>query len=128
MSIKTDDNIIVEFSNPGDFAEPIKVFRTLPDCDEEAIGNICMNWTDDDTPMTYECYGIDGEEICPPTTNWIEAEQAFVKYAKHFPHKSDLEKSFENGEVFTWYSGRDREVKEIRKRKAINDKSLDINK
>jgi hypothetical protein len=128
MKTVLEDKTTIEFRNPDVFSEPILVKRLMPDNSEETIGRIYQSWSNDDVSITYECINAEGDEICPATSDWIQAENAFVKYAKHNHSKSLTEQSIEKGDVYTWYEGRETEVMGIRENRGRKNRNIEISK
>jgi hypothetical protein len=127
MSIKTEHGkeVFIDFRMPKMHADPVIVSRFLPDSSLKPIGRIYQNLDDETDSVTYISTDNQGEEIIPPTTDYLEAERGFENYAKQVTQKSfteDLEAKaheFEEREV---------EIKKMRQEKNRNIKIQNLNK
>lgn len=87
MKNKFRDGVSVSFSLPKDSSSPIIVNRYLPNGTTEQIGRIYQNFSEGEYP-NYVSVDNQGEELFPPTTDWIKAETNFEKYAYELAEKS----------------------------------------
>ena len=109
----------VKFSAPDSKTNIIKVTRTLPDGTEEPIGQIYADFGEGTDSMQYYSSTLTGEELLPPTADFIDIEREFEKSLRYIEQRS-----FENGiaEKMEEYERRNEEVQELRqtKTKAIH--------
>jgi hypothetical protein len=66
----------------------------LPDYTEEFIGQIYPDFTDEEDSNKYVSVNTLGEELLPPTSDFIEIENRFIKYAQELNEK-DFTKDME---------------------------------
>ncbi len=85
------DRISVRFGHPEPNSNIVKVTKVLPDNTEEFIGQIYPDFTDGEDSSKYVSVNTLGEELLPPTSDFIEIEDRFINYA----HEMD-ERSFTN--------------------------------
>lgn len=114
MKYSTKD-IAIEFSLDGSF-EPVTIYRNTTEEKREILGHVYQFWDESSETVTYQCVGIDGEEICPPTDEWNKAEQAFEKFVEKYLPTSLLEKQLE--EMSDMYNKRINEATAIRDNKG----------
>ncbi len=90
MEKSSTDRVLVEFSKP-DNMNTVTVFRILPDYSTEPIGKVYPDSSSGDDSLIYISANNQGEEIFPPTSDFTEIENQFVKYAKKLSAKSFME-------------------------------------
>ena len=75
-----DERTQVRFSAPDPTTNIIKVSRVLPDGTEESIGLVYPDFGNQNDSITYCSANKIGEELLPPTLDFIEIESQFEKY------------------------------------------------
>jgi hypothetical protein len=118
METKDRDEVVMDFHMPGTINYPVIVSRSLPDNSNIPIGRIYQNSGDGEGAVIYISADNDGEEICPPTTDWITAENNFEKYAKQLARK-------EMEAMFMEMANREQEIKKVRINKIKKTIQLD---
>lgn len=88
MKKTQEDRILVRFSPPEPISNTVKVTRVLSDNTEEFIGQINPDFTDGEDSIKYVSVNYLGEELLSPTSDFIDIENRFVKYAKEMDEKS----------------------------------------
>lgn len=80
MKKKINERTQVKFSDPDPTTNIIKVSRVLPDGTEESIGMVYPDFGNENDSITYRSANKIGEELLPPTSDFIEIESQFEKY------------------------------------------------
>ena len=101
---------IVEFSKP-DNMNTVTVFRVLPDSSTEPIGRIYPDLSNGEDSLIYISTNNQGEELFPPTADFIEIEERFKNYAKELSEISFTEYMKAEAEK---YVKREESIKSIR--------------
>jgi len=78
----------VKFSNPDPATNIIRVSRVLSDGSEESIGQIYPDFADGEDSIKYVSVNYLGEELLPPTSDFIDIENRFVKYIQEMDEKT----------------------------------------
>jgi hypothetical protein len=113
VETKDRNEFAMDFKIPGAIEYPVIVNRSLPDHSIIPIGRIYQNYGGQEESVIYISVDKDGEEICPPTTDWITTENNFEKYAKQLAGK-------ERDAIFMEMADREYEMKKAR----INKKKI----
>jgi len=88
MKKAQEDSSLVRFSPPEPISNTVKVTRVLPDNTEEFIGQIYPDFTDGEDSIKYVSVNYLGEELLPPTSDFIDIENRFVKYIQEMDEKT----------------------------------------
>jgi len=91
------DRVLVEFSKP-DNTNTVIVSRVLPDHSTEPIGKVSPDLSNGEDSLIYISTNNQGEEIYPPTADFIEIENRFEKYAKELAGRSFEEEMISEAE------------------------------
>lgn len=107
---------MVHFSTPDSKTNLITVTRTHPDGTEEIIGHIYSDFSEGSDSLNYYSTTISGEELLPPTSDFIEIEREFEKSIKQIEQQS-----FEHSitEQMEEYEKRANEVQRLRNEKIL---------
>ena len=116
------DRVLVEFSKP-DNTNTVIVSRILPDNSTEPIGCVSPYISNGDDSQIYVSTNKMGEEIIPPTADFIEIENQFKKYAKELAGKSFEEDMISEAERL---EEREKSITNIRSWKIKNRKVQQI--
>jgi hypothetical protein len=87
MKKSPKERALVEFSKP-DNLNTVTVSRVLPDNSTEPIGKVYTDLSNGEDSLIYISINNRGEEVLPPTANFIEIENRFNKYAQELAEKS----------------------------------------
>jgi hypothetical protein len=85
------ERTLVKFSTLDPFINEITVYRVLPDNSEEPIGKVFPDLRNEEDSVIYVSTNNHGEEIFPPTSDFVGLENMFEKYAKELAEKSLVE-------------------------------------
>ena len=77
-----DERILIEFSKPDPITNTIVVSRVLPDNKTESIGKINSDLDDRTGSVIYISTNNQGDEVFPPSSDFIDIENRFEEYAK----------------------------------------------
>ena len=110
------DRVFVKFSKPDPITNIITVSRVLPDNTVEPIGKIYSE-LDRTGSVMYISANNQGEEIFPPTADFIEIEKHFERYANEISEKSKNESLEIKAEELI---NRERSIRTIRQWKFKN--------
>jgi hypothetical protein len=110
------DSISIEFSKP-DLLNAVTVYRVLPDNTSEPIGKIYPDLSKGDDSLIYISLSNQGDELFPPSSDFIEIEEQFRKYARELSEKSITENLQVEAETLI---ERENSIKRLRKTKIIN--------
>jgi len=88
MNKTKEEKILIRVSPPKPVSNIVNVTRVLPDGSEEFIGQISPDFTDGEDSIKYVSVNNLGEELLPPTSDFIDIENHFVKYAQEMKEKS----------------------------------------
>jgi|WetSurMetagenome_2_1015567.scaffolds.fasta_scaffold1213351_2 hypothetical protein len=80
MKVSPTDRNLVKFSTPSSM-DTLIVSRILHDNSTEPIGKIYPDLSNGDDYIIYSSVNNQGEEMMPPTSNFIELEERFKEYA-----------------------------------------------
>jgi hypothetical protein len=111
MKKSPSDEIQISYSTPDSFKNEVTVFMVLPDNTTEAIGKVYPDLSKGEDSLIYISTNNQGIEIFPPTSDFIEIENRFEKYAKELAEISFMEElkvEFEN------YQDREESIKSLR--------------
>jgi len=91
MKNKYGNEVFIDFKLSKIYFGPTEVSRFLPDGSLQPIGRIYQKPNREMDSITYISTDNQGEEISPPTTDFLEAECGFEKYAKQLTQKSHID-------------------------------------
>ena len=111
MKKSLTDRVLVEFSKP-DNMNTVIVSRVLPDNSAEPIGKIYPDFGNGEDPAMYISANNQGEELFPPTSDFVDLENKFEKYSKELAEKSLIEEMNIRAEEF---EEREESIKGIRR-------------
>jgi hypothetical protein len=95
------DKIHLRYSPPDSLTNEVIVSRVLPDNSSEPIGKIYPDPNNGEDSLIYVSVNNKGEEIIPPSADFISIEKQFEQYAKELSEKSlheDFQKESESRE------------------------------
>jgi|ERR1017187_1300911 hypothetical protein len=111
MTVEFKDGLTIDFSMPETVSDSIIVRQCMSGSEAKPIGRIYQDFSlDSEGTVTYNTINNNGEEICPPTTDWIAVENSFAQYAKELAIK-------ERDAVWIKLAEREEEIKNIRNNK-----------
>lgn len=125
MNTKYRNEVFAHFKLAKVLADPVIVSRVLPDNSLKPLGRIYQNMNEEVGSVTYISTDNNDEEIFPPTTDYLEAECGFEKYAKEVTQKSLIEDWEMKANEFAEREG---DITKIRSGKNKNVKNQLINK
>jgi len=110
------DRVLVEFSKP-DNMNIVTVSKVLADNSTEPIGKVYPDLSKGDDYLIYVCTNNQGIGIFPPSSDFIEIEERFRKYAGELSKKSITENLQVEAETLI---ERENSIKLLRKTKTRN--------
>jgi hypothetical protein len=116
---------LLVFSTPDSLLNTVTVFRVLPDNSTEPIGEIYPDLSNGKDSLIHISTNNQGEDLLPPTADFIEIEEMFRNYAKELSKKSFIEDMKAEAEKTT---KREDSIKNIRKWKLNNMETQQISK
>jgi hypothetical protein len=114
MKKPQDNRVLVRFSPPDPITSIVNVTRILSDGSEESIGLVYPIFDNESDSVNYISVDNFGQEIFPPTSNFIEIENRFLRSVKQNVDKSitqDIEAELEE------YENRSKTIKDLRQLK-----------
>jgi hypothetical protein len=111
MKKPRDNSVFVRFSSPDPITSIVNVTRILSDGTEEAIGVVYPIFDNESDSVNYVSINNFGQEIFPPTSDFIEVENQFQKSVKQNADISiteDMEAELEE------YENRSNTIKNLR--------------
>jgi hypothetical protein len=114
MNKPQENKVLVRFSTPDPTTSIVNVTRILSDGSEEPIGLVFPNFDHEDDSVNYISVDNFGQEIFPPTKDFIEVENRFQKSVKEIADRSmakNLEATLEE------YEARKETIKSLRQHK-----------
>ena len=91
--------------------------RVLPDNSLQSIGTLYPDIGDDEDAIKYISVNNHGEMLFPATSDFVDLENKFEKYAKEMTGKAITENLTEKAEVLI---EREKAIKQLRKTKTRN--------
>ena len=85
------DRMLIRFSTPDPITNLIVVSRVLPDHSAEPIGIIYPDFGNGENSAMYVSTNNQSTVLFPPTSDFIDLENRFKKYAKELAEKSFIE-------------------------------------
>lgn len=125
MKNSQEDRPIIRFSTPDPMTNSILVSRVLTDYSTEPIGEIHPEMTKDGDSLIYSFTNNYGEELIPPTADFVKIEEHFERYAKELSVKDFTDAMIAEADNI---EERQVSVKNIRSWKIKNKETLRINK
>ena len=110
------DKMLVRFSTPDPITNAIVVSRVLPDNSAEPIGRIYPDFGNGEDSVMYVSTNDQGKLLFPPTSDFVDLENKFEKYAKELAEKSITEEMNARAEEF---EEREESIKGIRRWKLL---------
>lgn len=111
MEKMQNDRTLVRFSTPDPATNTVSVFRVMADNSTETIGQITPDLSNGEDSIIYISTNNQGEEIFPPTADFIEIENKFNKYAEELSQISLMEEMTARAEE---YEEREETLKNLR--------------
>jgi hypothetical protein len=124
MKNAQEDRPIIRFSTPDPMTNSILVSRVLPDYSTEPIGEINPEMSKEGDSLIYSSTNNQGEELIPPTADFIKIEERFESYAKELSVKDYTAAMLSEADKI---EDRKASVKNIRSWKIRNKETLQIN-
>ncbi|MFH0866631.1 MAG: hypothetical protein V1904_10570 [Bacteroidota bacterium] len=118
------DRTLIRFSAPAPFINEVIVSRVLADNSTEPIGKVYPDLRNEGDSIIYISTDNNGDEIFPPTSDFIEVETRFEKYAKELAEISLVEGITAESEEF---EKREETIKNLRNCKIKNREMQQIN-
>ena len=100
MENRQKDRTLVRFSTPDPITNAILVSRVLPDHHAEPIGKVYPDFGDGEDVAMYVSSNNHGERLFAPTSDFIDLENQFEKYAKELAEKSLTDEMNRRAEEF----------------------------
>ncbi|RPH33013.1 MAG: hypothetical protein EHM93_06785 [Bacteroidales bacterium] len=112
MKTTHNDRALVNFSSPDPITNHIVVSRVLPDHSVEPIGIIYPDFGNEEISAMYASTDNQGAMLFPPTSDFIDLENRFERYAKELAEKSFMEDMNRKANEF---GGREESIKGLRR-------------